>query len=120
MRKSSLARIEAMLLEERKRLLAERTAYAEAARAQSDPWEPGAGGISQTADVGSDLAERERAMAISSHLGGILARIDAALEKLRKGTYGICDQCGARISPGRLEEVPYATLCVECQSKAES
>lgn len=45
--------------------------------------------------------------------------IDEALNRLRDGTYGICAECGVEISEKRLQAVPFAKLCVECQSKAE-
>src|ERR1043165_8337110 len=45
--------------------------------------------------------------------------IDEALTRLNEGPYGICAECGVEISERRLEAVPFAKLCVECQSKEE-
>src|SRR5262245_49538417 len=45
--------------------------------------------------------------------------IDEAVTRLSEGTYGICAECGVEISEKRLEAVPFAKLCVECQSKEE-
>jgi len=45
--------------------------------------------------------------------------IDEALTRLTEGTYGICAECGVEISERRLDAVPFAKLCVECQSKEE-
>ncbi len=45
--------------------------------------------------------------------------IDEALTRLTEGTYGICAECGIEISEKRLEAVPFAKLCVECQSQQE-
>jgi DnaK suppressor protein len=45
--------------------------------------------------------------------------IDEALTRLNEGTYGICAECGIEISERRLEAVPFAKLCVECQSREE-
>jgi len=45
--------------------------------------------------------------------------IDAALTRLTQATYGICAECGVEISERRLDAVPFAKLCVECQSKEE-
>lgn len=45
--------------------------------------------------------------------------IDESLNRLRDGTYGMCAECGIEISEKRLQAVPFAKLCVECQSKAE-
>lgn len=43
-----------------------------------------------------------------------VARIRAALARIRSGDYGICMQCGTEIAPARLEAVPEAPLCAEC------
>ncbi|HEY5626999.1 MAG TPA: TraR/DksA family transcriptional regulator [Nitrospira sp.] len=45
--------------------------------------------------------------------------IDEALTRVTEGTYGVCAECGVEISERRLEAVPFAKLCVECQSKEE-
>ena len=45
--------------------------------------------------------------------------IDEALTRLNEGTYGICAECGIEISEKRLEAVPFAKLCVQCQSRQE-
>jgi DnaK suppressor protein len=44
----------------------------------------------------------------------------SALERIRSGDYGTCEECGDPIHPKRLEAVPWATLCVACQSMAET
>ncbi len=43
-----------------------------------------------------------------------LAKISAALQRLDKGDYGLCVECGLEIEPGRLEVYPYADECIEC------
>ena len=43
-----------------------------------------------------------------------LKAIDAALDRISKGTFGICAKCGNPISPARLAAVPHAALCEEC------
>ena len=45
--------------------------------------------------------------------------IDEALTRLTEDTYGICAECGVEISERRLDSVPFAKLCLECQSKEE-
>ena len=46
-----------------------------------------------------------------------IARIDRALQKIEDdpGQVGLCDECGEKIAPKRLEVMPDATLCTECQ-----
>ncbi len=45
--------------------------------------------------------------------------IKAALDRIQAGDYGICESCGEPISPKRLHAIPWATLCVRCQSDQE-
>ena len=39
---------------------------------------------------------------------------------MRSGTYGECEGCGERIPLARLNALPYATSCIECQRAAET
>lgn len=48
-----------------------------------------------------------------------LAQAELALARLKAGSYGICQACAEPIDPDRLEALPAATLCVDCQRKAE-
>jgi DnaK suppressor protein len=48
-----------------------------------------------------------------------LESTERALESAEKGTYGICENCGERIDPARLEILPQATLCLKCQREFE-
>lgn len=43
-----------------------------------------------------------------------IARIRAALQRIRDGEYGICARCGDDIAPARLDVVPAAPLCTSC------
>ncbi len=43
-----------------------------------------------------------------------LRAIDAALDRIANGTFGICVKCGKRISQERLKAVPYTPFCREC------
>ena len=60
---------------------------------------------------------RENAMSVL--LEQRLCEIDDALAKIDGGTYGLCERCGKEIPPRRLEVLPFATLCVPCQSLAD-
>ncbi|GAA5196933.1 TraR/DksA family transcriptional regulator [Microbacterium jejuense] len=46
--------------------------------------------------------------------------ITAALNRISAGTYGRCVRCGNQIAPARLEVLPSAAACIECQSHAEA
>lgn len=52
--------------------------------------------------------------AIGNETAQSIRGIQAALERIEAGTYGICDQCGQDIGQGRLQVVPEATRCVGC------
>jgi RNA polymerase-binding transcription factor DksA len=57
--------------------------------------------------------------AIGSQDSKRLKRIDGALTRIKQGKYGLCIKCGKRIPQDRLEAIPYALMCVECQSADE-
>ena len=65
-------------------------------------------------------SEREVSAQALSHDLELLRRIEAARERLRQGTYGICAACEEEISPKRLQAIPWAENCVSCQARAES
>jgi phage/conjugal plasmid C-4 type zinc finger TraR family protein len=71
------------------------------------------------ADEGSDVYERERLMTVREELRGRLEQIRAAQERMEAGTYGICENCGKPIPRERLEVLPFATMCIDCQAAAE-
>ena len=48
-----------------------------------------------------------------------LHAIEEALERMREGRYGLCDECGESISTERLQALPYATMCIACQRAKE-
>lgn len=61
--------------------------------------------------------ELEKRLALEKQIKENLATVERALEKLDKGTYGLCDMCGKTIAPDRLEALPHATLCLNCKAK---
>ncbi|MCA9148637.1 MAG: TraR/DksA family transcriptional regulator [Planctomycetales bacterium] len=60
---------------------------------------------------------------ISSQLAQVesreLSNIEVALEKMREGTYGQCEGCAESIPLVRLQALPYATYCINCQQELE-
>ena len=50
----------------------------------------------------------------------VVEQITAALNRLSAGTYGRCTRCGGQIAPARLEVLPHAAACIECQSHADA
>ncbi len=70
-------------------------------------------------DFALDSAQDE----INSQLAEVesreLANIEQALEKMRDGSYGKCEGCGSGIPMARLQALPYATCCIQCQRELE-
>lgn len=71
------------------------------------------------ADLGSDNFEQEFALGLMDTERKILQKIDAALERIDKGTYGTCQATGKPITIARLEARPWAKYCVEHAQKLE-
>jgi DnaK suppressor protein len=73
-------------------------------------------------DVGDQALmdlERELGISLMEMRNRRRQSIDEALNRLHEGTYGVCAECGIEISEKRLQAVPFAKLCVECQSREE-
>lgn len=70
-------------------------------------------------DFALDSAQDE----INSQLAEVesreLSSIEIALERMRTGEYGVCDGCSVKIPLARLNALPYATTCIDCQREAE-
>ena len=49
----------------------------------------------------------------------ILQLVNEALERLKNGSYGLCVACQEEVQHKRLEAVPWARHCIECQEKQE-
>jgi DnaK suppressor protein len=63
--------------------------------------------------------ERERDLSLLENARDLLDNVDRALDKMAKGTYGICESCGKPIEAARLRALPYATLCISCKREEE-
>ncbi len=71
------------------------------------------------ADIGSDNYEQEFSLSLMENEGVALAKIQSSLERIEDGTYGACEECGAKIPKTRLNAIPYANLCIKCASQQE-
>jgi len=67
----------------------------------------------QESDVGLNIHMRER----DSKLVG---KLKEALERVEEGSYGICEDCGQKISEERLKARPVTTMCIKCKRKQEN
>jgi DnaK suppressor protein len=70
------------------------------------------------ADSGQATAEKARVLSMVEGLIETLHEIDAAIDRISKGTYGRCESCGAEIPAERLDARPVARLCVACKQRA--
>ena len=79
----------------------------------------GAGELSSAtyhmADVGTDMAEREKTSLFAHRQATYLSDVDEALDRVEEQTYGVCIICGDLIEEGRLMAAPIAKYHVSCK-----
>jgi len=68
------------------------------------------------ADAGAATSARTRTFGLISNLTDSLKHVDAALERLDDGTYGVCVDCGEPIGEDRLEFRPTSVRCIDCKA----
>ena len=71
------------------------------------------------ADMSSVTDEQERSITIAEHQQMFIDAINAALFRIKQGTYGKCLLCGEAIENERLKAIPYAENCLKCQEMLE-
>jgi YteA family regulatory protein len=109
-----------MLLDERRRVQAAiENLHEEHPGSMSDETGEDAVYDNHLADTATDTFDRELDYTLGENSEHVLAEIEAALERIDDGTYGICTNCGKEIPPERLEARPWATLCIDCQRQRE-
>ena len=72
-----------------------------------------------SADVAFESGTEEMASQLAELDARELHQIERALHRLKQGTYGLCEICQGRIPVGRLNALPYTTLCIDCQREFE-
>ncbi len=70
-------------------------------------------------DMGTELFEREKDMALNVHATSELDKVENALQAILEGSYGNCEVCQKDIPFERLEAVPYTTLCIDHATEQE-
>ncbi|WP_019851086.1 TraR/DksA C4-type zinc finger protein [Desulfitobacterium sp. PCE1] len=71
------------------------------------------------ADIATEVYERSRDVAIRDRLHHRIQAIDSALQRYEEGKYGLCEHCQKEIPMGRLEALPFTTVCTECSRLEE-
>ena len=106
--------MKARLIEERAKYLHSEETYRAEADALIEGREPGDVQFDEESGEGDTLAvERERDIALSNQARAAVEQIDAALERIKAGTYGICVVSGLAIPQERLRAIPWAAERVE-------
>lgn len=71
------------------------------------------------ADVAFDAGSDEMSSQLAEFDARELEQIERALTRLKRGNYGLCEGCEKRIPVGRLNALPYTSMCIECQREME-
>lgn len=110
----------------RERLLEERQRYSTTVgrlygeAVQDNPENLGdAPGRTHLADLGTETYEQSQNLGLAEQASRMVSEIDRALERIDQGTYGVCETCRRPIAIERLDAIPYAPRCAECQSKVD-
>jgi DnaK suppressor protein len=79
-----------------------------------------AGYTGDAADAAFDAGNEELASQLAEFEAREVNQIERALERMRQGTYGLCEICSHKIPVARLNALPYSTTCVKCQREMEN
>jgi DnaK suppressor protein len=71
------------------------------------------------ADAAFDSGSDEMASQLAELDSREITQIERALARLKQGTYGLCESCAGKIPVGRLNALPYSTMCIDCQREME-
>lgn len=72
------------------------------------------------ADLGTETFDIEKGRALKANEMSMLRKVESALDSVNNGKYGVCKMCGKEINEERLDFIPYAEYCSECQKNLNS
>jgi DnaK suppressor protein len=72
-----------------------------------------------SADLAFDAGSEEIASQLAQLESRELGQIERALQRMKQGTYGVCEGCQIKIPVARLNALPYITTCIKCQREME-
>lgn len=81
--------------------------------------EIGQNGIQDLGDESATISNRHLLMSLSENERTKLIEVDEALDRIKDGTFGICEECGEPIALKRLEVIPNARYCIQCMENLE-
>jgi DnaK suppressor protein len=76
---------------------------------------PGPMTYGSQAAAATQVFEQQRDLALRDHNAQHLEHVEEAIARLADGTFGACLRCGRPIAPERLEALPWAACCIDCQ-----
>ena len=112
MEKTEQAEIKLQLLALGRRFRREADLAAESLR--EDVVKPGELTSLPTHPADQDVAGLDVEIAIAQNEGLLLEQVQAAIQRIEAGTYGVCQECGKPIDEARLKAIPYAGHCINC------
>jgi DnaK suppressor protein len=119
--KRMVAKLDPAVLKIRERLIINRAELLKLIQAsQSVERDAGDLTFSNEIDLASSLEGREMTFQLTSRDRNELKLIEEILFRINNGSYGDCDSCEKKITLKRLQIMPLATLCIECQEDAEN
>jgi DnaK suppressor protein len=80
---------------------------------------PGQMTYGSQAAAATQVFEQQRDLALRDRAAQQLELVDAALARLGDGMFGTCLRCGKAIAPARLEALPWAAHCIDCQAMVD-
>ncbi len=98
------------------RLLAEKKEILEMVQKNSHPGESEVG---DEIDFATQTLEKEMLYQLTNHERQMLLDLENALQKIEKGTYGLCESCKKKIPSKRLKVMPSTRYCIACQTGQE-
>ena len=81
--------------------------------------ELGQDGVADIGDMSANAYSRDVLFNLSETQRQQIRDIDAALERIDKGEYGVCMNCGEKIAARRLEVRPFSRYCIDCKTDIE-
>lgn len=77
------------------------------------------GDTGDSADLAFDSGHEEVSSKLAELESRELSQIERALDRLRQGSYGVCEGCSRKIPVARLNALPFTTTCIQCQREME-
>ncbi len=77
------------------------------------------GGADDLVDRANNAYNREFMLTLSGSERDLLRDVEAAIQRVENGTYGLCRPCGSTIPQARLKAVAWARYCIDCQEQVE-